>query len=109
MRTEPLVSVPTAPKARPAATAAPEPEEEPPVSLLGFQGLRAGGQGRSWAVPPVATSQVAVLPMRIAPAAARRAQTGASAVGTRVANRAELPVVRMFAVSTMSLTAIGMP
>ena len=44
MRIEPPVSEPRAPAASPAATAAPEPEEEPPhtrcaVASQGFQGV----------------------------------------------------------------------
>src|SRR6267378_1128096 len=44
--TEPLVCVPTATGTWPAATAAADPEEEPPGVCLGFQGLRvaAGGE-----------------------------------------------------------------
>src|SRR5215831_4547137 len=39
-RTEPPVSEPSAANARPAATAAPDPDDEPPVIWSGFQGLR---------------------------------------------------------------------
>jgi hypothetical protein len=52
----------------PAATAAPEPLDEPAGSCSTFQGLRAGGNGVSKAVPPIANSQVVNLPNRIAPA-----------------------------------------
>jgi hypothetical protein len=54
IRIEPPVSVPSAAGARPAATAAPEPELDPPVKYAVFQGLRAGGHGRSSAGPPLA-------------------------------------------------------
>src|SRR5256886_11496165 len=46
-RIDPPVSEPSATGTRPAATAAPEPVEEPPVKCARFQGLRAGGHGRS--------------------------------------------------------------
>ena len=43
MRIEPPVSEPSAPGARPAATAAPEPDDEPPVRrcVARSHGLRA--------------------------------------------------------------------
>jgi hypothetical protein len=44
MRMEPPVSVPRAAKQSPAATATPEPLDEPPVLLPAFQGLM--GMGR---------------------------------------------------------------
>src|ERR671924_403144 len=46
-RIDPPVSDPSAIGTSPAATAAPEPLEEPPVKWARFQGFRAGGQGRS--------------------------------------------------------------
>ena len=46
-RIDPPVSEPSATGTRPAATAAPEPVEEPPVKCARFHGLRAGGHGRS--------------------------------------------------------------
>src|SRR5690606_15747164 len=42
VRIEPPVSEPSAAGVRRAATAAPEPEDEPPVMCLGFHGLPAG-------------------------------------------------------------------
>ena len=47
LRTDPPVSVPIAMGTSPAATAAPDPEEEPPGYRFRFHGLRAGGQGKS--------------------------------------------------------------
>ena len=41
-RIEPQVSVPSAKATSPAATAAPEPDEEPPVQRSVFHGLRPG-------------------------------------------------------------------
>ena len=68
LRTEPPVSVPSAAGAMPAASAAPEPLDEPPGCRSRFHGLRAGGQGRSNAGPPVANSCSATLPSSTAPA-----------------------------------------
>src|SRR5215218_6449898 len=97
-RIEPPVSVPIAPMHRPAATAAPEPEEEPDGSRSRFQGLRAGGQGRSNEVPPIANSQVDSLPVNTAPASRRHLTVNASSAGTWSLNSAECPVVAIPAV-----------
>ena len=67
-RMEPPVSEPSAIGSRPAATAAPEPVEDPPVKWARFQGLRAGGHGRSNDGPAWAISWVASLPSSTAPA-----------------------------------------
>ena len=61
----------------PRVIAAPEPEEEPPGWCAGFQGLRAGGKGRSKAGPPMANSCVASLPGKRAPASRSRASADA--------------------------------
>ena len=56
-RIEPPASVPSAPRHSPAATAAPEPLDEPPVTLAVFHGLSAGGNGGSWdGLPPKVNS-----------------------------------------------------
>ena len=68
-RIDPPVSEPSASGTRPAATAAPDPDEEPPVKCARFQGFRAGGQGRSNEGPACAISCVASLPSSTAPAA----------------------------------------
>ncbi len=52
MRMEPPVSEPSAAKVNRAATAAPEPEEEPPVTCSVFQGFRAGPKCTLWPVGP---------------------------------------------------------
>src|SRR5215831_8129268 len=67
-RMEPPVSEPSANGTRPAATAALEPLDEPPVKCSRFQGFRAGGHGRSKDGPPCANSWVASLPRSTAPA-----------------------------------------
>ena len=71
-RIDPPVSLPIAIAHRPAATAAPEPLDEPAGSRSVFHGLRAGGNGVSKAVPPIANSQVVSLPSRITPACFNR-------------------------------------
>ncbi len=51
-RIEAAVSVPRAPRHRPAATAAAEPPEEPPAMRSGFQGLRTAPKWLGTEVPP---------------------------------------------------------
>ena len=97
-RMEPPVSVPIAPAHSPAATAAPEPEDDPEGSRDKSHGLRAGGQGRSNDVPPMANSQVDSLPVNTAPASRRHFTVKASSAGTWSLNSAEWPVVVMPAV-----------
>src|SRR5467141_3227194 len=67
-RIEPPVSEPSASGTNPAETAAPDPDDEPPVKCARFHGLRAGGQGRSNDGPACAISCVASLPSSTAPA-----------------------------------------
>src|SRR6187401_792238 len=82
LRTEPPVSVPMATGRKPAAVALPAPLEEPPQKWSRFQGLRAGGHGRSNDGPPMANSCVESLPMNTPPAAFNVCATGASAAAT---------------------------
>jgi len=97
-RMEPPVSEPVPPRMRPAATAAPVPEEDPEVKWLGSHGLRAGGQGRSKLGPPKANSWVASLPSMTVPASARSLTVVASASGTQFCSSLECAVVAMPAV-----------
>src|ERR1700716_4346050 len=94
-RIDPPVSLPIAPMHSPAATAAPDPDDDPDGSSDTSHGLRAGGQGRWKADPPIANSQVANLLVITAPASRRRLTVKASSVGTWSSNSAEWPVVRM--------------
>ena len=96
---EPPVSDPIAIRTSPAATAAPEPDDEPPGMWSVFHGLRAGGNGRSNDGPPSANSCVATLPSSTPPAAASLAATTESASGTTSSRSLEWHVVRMPAVS----------
>src|SRR5215831_886969 len=98
-RIEPPVSEPRLAGTSPAATAAPDPDDEPPVKCAVFHGLRAGGHGKSNDGPPWANSCVASLPIKIAPAAWSLATAVASLVGTRSMHMRECPDVRTPAVS----------
>src|SRR5438874_7616551 len=70
-RIEPPVSEPSATGTMLAVTAAPEPDDDPPVKRSRFHGLRAGGHGRSNDGPACAISWVANLPSSTAPASYR--------------------------------------
>ena len=109
LRTEPPVSVPSAAGTMPAASATPEPLDEPPGKWLPPQGLTAGGHGRSNDGPPMANSCVASLPIMMPPAALSRAVTGASAAATLSISTLECAVVGSPATSMMSFSAKGMP
>jgi hypothetical protein len=72
LRTDPPVSEPIAAGTNPAATAAPDPLDDPPLKWSRFHGLRAGGHGKSNEGPPIANSCVDSLPMNTAPAVRMR-------------------------------------
>jgi hypothetical protein len=84
---------------RSAATAAPEPLLEPPVSRAVSQGFRGTGQGSSVDTPPYASSCIACLPSRMAPASSSRRTTVASLAGRRSRKVGEFAVVGIPAVS----------
>src|SRR5690606_41312363 len=77
-RTEPPVSVAVATGARPAATAAAAPPDEPPAMAVVSQGLRTGPKWLFSFAEPIANSSQFVLPRHTAPAAASRSTTVAS-------------------------------
>src|SRR3954465_6565941 len=81
-RIEPPVSEPIAMRTMRAAIALAEPDDAPPVTCSGFQGLRAGGNGRSKLGPPRANSCVASLPSNTPPASVNFAATTLSSAGT---------------------------
>src|SRR5690606_4990659 len=81
-RTEPPVSLPSAPAQKPAATAAPEPPLEPPGMRVVFQGLSVCPPTELTLRTPYANSCRLVLPTIAAPARRSRSTTGASAFGT---------------------------
>src|ERR1700677_2917287 len=109
LRIEPPVSVPVPPRTSPAATAAPVPLDEPPVWCSVFQGLRAGGHGRSNEGPPRANSCMVSFPIKIVPASASLRTVVASTRGTLFMSWREFAVVRIPAVAKASLRPIGIP
>ena len=93
------MSLPIAPAHSPAATAAPEPLDDPAGSCARFHGLRAGGNGVSNAVPPIANSQVVNLPNSTAPAWFSSLVVVAFVAGTRPRQTFDPPSVGTPAVS----------
>ena len=110
-RTDPPVSVPMATGTRPAATATPEPLDEPPGvrCTLRSHGLR--GVPMCVLVPklPIANSTVCVLPSTIIPALISRSASVAVTGDTRSAHTLDPPVVTRPSRSTRSFSAIGTP
>src|SRR5262245_4524948 len=110
---DPSVSVPTAIGASPAATAAPEPDDDPPAERSRAWGLR---QSPPTALHPeldederkFAHSERLVLPRTIAPALRSLDTSGASAFGPVSASAKEPAVVPIGpTVSMLSLTRTG--
>src|ERR1700733_3122297 len=97
-RIEPPVSLPRVAGENPAATAAPEPDDEPAGECSRFHGLRAGGNRTSQDGPPWANSQVAFFPNRTPPAATSFSWQKESLSGTLSARSFDIAVVRMPAV-----------
>ena len=83
-RIEPPVSVPIAQGARPPATTAAEPPDEPPGTRPRSQGLRTGPKAEFSLEEPIANSSMFVLPSTGAPASIRRRDSGGG-VGRPVA------------------------
>ena len=110
-RTEPPVSVPMATGASPAATATPEPLEEPPGVRCTARSHGLRGVPRCVLVPklPMANSTVCVLPITIMPAAMSRSASVAVTGDTRSAHTLEPPVVTRPCMSTRSFSAMGTP
>src|SRR6202008_2355722 len=81
MRTEPPMSDPTASAPKPAATAAPAPELDPPLLHCPFHGLRVTpyAELRPEAIPP--KSGMVVFPRISAPCSRRRALAGEARSG----------------------------
>ena len=111
---DPSVSVPIASGAKPAATAAPEPAEEPP-------GLRSSAQGLPVRPPTadqpdveradrmLAHSDKFVVPKMMAPASRRRLTSAASTLAGRPPRLVAPAVDGSPATSMLSLIKIGMP
>jgi hypothetical protein len=77
-RIDPPVSDPSPNPAKPATTAAAEPPDDPPGTLLVSCGLRVGPNAEFSVELPMANSSRLVLPMTMAPASASRSTTVAS-------------------------------
>ena len=76
-RIEPPVSEPTAISTSPPATAAAEPDDEPPVTRSGALGFTGCGKCTFWPVIAKASSSVWVLPAKRAPASSNICTAGA--------------------------------
>ena len=108
-RIDPPPSVPIDSGDNPPATATPDPPLEPPDVRVRSQGFTDSSDTRFTARPYMPNSGVFVLPMRIAPAARRRAHTVESSSGTQSSYRREACVVRTSFVTTRSLIDNGSP
>src|SRR5262245_35998927 len=106
---EPPVSVPRLAGTARAATAAPEPPEDPPGTRSPCHGLRVAPNAEFSFDEPMANSSQLSLPRTTAPARFRRATTVASYGGTKCSRMREPAVVRIPAVQMMSLTPTGTP
>jgi hypothetical protein len=84
MRMEPPVSDPSAANASRAATALPEPLDDPPVTCAVFQGLRQCPKWALWPVGLKANSAMLSVPISSAPAASSRCSTVAVCLGVNV-------------------------
>src|SRR3981081_3922799 len=108
-RMEPPVSVPSAHGARPAATAAALPPEEPPGTRPRSHGLRTGPNAEFSLEEPIANSSWLVFAIRGAPAPARR-DTTVAAYGGRYPSRIRDPAwLGTPSVQNRSFTASGTP
>src|SRR5438105_6823844 len=81
-RTEPPVSVPSAHTACPDATAAADPDDDPPGTRSRSHGFLVGPYAEFSPEDPMANSSQFVFPMRAEPAAWRRSHTVESYGGT---------------------------
>ncbi len=111
MRTEPPVSVPMPQGARPAATATPVPELEPPGPRSSFMSQGFHGVPMCVLVPklPMANSTLCVLPSTIMPAEMSLRASVAVRGETRFSQAFEPPVVTRPFMSMMSFSATGTP
>jgi len=94
-RIEPPVSEPSAPKTMPAASAAPEPLEDPPGMRSRSHGFFAAGKRWPGNWMPKANSCVINLPSITVPARCRRTPHVDSSSGIQSLSSAEPPVVRI--------------
>ena len=109
MRIEPPPSEPCAIPTSPAATAAAAPPLDPPAFRPRSHGVRHGPFSGESVKAVVPNSGVFVLPRTTKPAARVRATWARSKSGTFSANARQEKVVRIPAVVSRSLSAIGTP
>src|SRR4051812_20771394 len=108
-RIEPPVSVPIAHGARPAATAAALPPDEPPGTRVRSHGFWTGPKPEFSFDEPIANSSMLVLPSTAAPAA-RRFLTAVLVYGGREPSRMGEPaMLGTPSTQNRSLTASGTP
>src|SRR5690606_17502038 len=108
-RTEPPVSLPRAMETYPAATAAAEPPELPPVTRVRSCGFSTGPYAEFSDEEPIANSSRFVLPT-ITPPASRSLLTAVASNGERYPSSMREPqVVGRPSVAMLSLTATGAP
>src|SRR5262245_28552204 len=108
-RIEPPVSEPRPRAAKPAATAAELPPDEPPGTRVGSCGLRVGPKAEFSVDEPMANSSRLVLPMTMPPAATRRSTTVAVYGGHHPSRMRDEHVVGIPRVHRLSLRATGNP
>ena len=108
-RIEPPVSVPSAKRTSPAATATADPPDEPPGTRSSDHGFFTGPNAEFSFELPIANSSRFVFPTMTAPCASRRSTTVAEYAGMYPSRMREPAVVGIFFVPMMSLHAHGMP
>src|SRR6478752_4204617 len=93
MRIEPPPSLAPAAGTIPAATAAPDPPDEPPGVRVTSHGFRAGPHSTDSVMPLAPNSGVLVLPKTTSPASRKRRVTSACSVATSSTSACEPLVV----------------
>ena len=107
-RPEPAVSVPRAISTIPAATATPDPDEDPPGTCAALNTLRGVPYGLRTPTRPVANWSRLVLPNSSAPASSRRCTDGADRARD-LGVSGQPAVVGIPATSMLSFTATVRP
>src|SRR5215207_2068546 len=108
-RIEPPVSLPKPTAAKPAATAAALPPDDPPGTRLVSCGFRVGPNAEFSVLEPIANSSRFVLPTTTAPAARSRSTTVASYGGRHPSRMRDEHVVGIPRVHMLSFSATGTP
>ena len=108
-RIEPPVSDPKEPRAEPTATAAAEPPDDPPGTVVVSHGFNVGPYAEFSVDEPIANSSMLVLPTITAPALRRRMTAVPSYGGRHPARICDEQVVSTPRVHMLSLSATGIP